>query len=142
MSPLCELFLPHFISYVTSKALFCQTLKPKMPPFFFFFFSFTDSLSKNVHPSFSRYVKKINSIRIVQSSIASLLIYFYTPPPPKKTQLIITATLETGRGLRPKCIPQLFLKPLLGTLLAILFLSLVTVSEVLTKTNSAPSLRS
>ena len=41
----------------------------------------------------------------------------------------------------PKCVPQLFLKSLLGTLLAILFLSLVTVSEVFTKTNSAPSLR-
>ena len=122
VSPLCELFLPHFISYVTSKALFCQTLKPKMPPFFFFFFSFTDSLSKNVHPSFSRYVKKINSIRIVQSSIASLLIYFYTPPPPPPKKVDYNRHLETGRGMGPKCVPQLFLKSLLGTLLAIFFL--------------------
>ena len=42
----------------------------------------------------------------------------------------------------PKCVPQLFLKSLLGTLLAILSLSLVTVSEACAKTNSAMSLRS
>ena len=59
-----------------------------------------------------------------------------------KQVVIITATLETGGGLGPKCVPQLFLKSLLGTLLAIFLLSLVTVSEVFTKTNSAPSLRS